>query len=297
MRTAIRSRAQSTFALVLAAVVLASACGGPTTPTGPRQIVSPPPVDPTPPKPNDAPIISSLTASSPRVEADGDVTVTASVQDAETPLDQLSYEWSATPVNGEFTGSGLEVRWRAPHLQKTPDLYSLSLLVTEKYKSDGQPAENKVSKTVQVHYNDSQSEIMRISTRFLTELFPDFSVSPQAAVQDFSDSCSEKASELSDVTNNRINFHILSGTYTNVSINVNGEKTSADVSGLCTFVDIPMDPKNPNYGKRESVSGVCTLTAIYEDWKWFLCSSHFKGLGTVTLGTLRYRVPGRIIWP
>jgi hypothetical protein len=102
---------------------------------------------------------------------------------------------------------------------------------------------------------------------------------------------------LSDVTNNRINFQILSGTYTNVSISVDGARTSADVSGLCTFVDIPKDPKNPNYGKRESVSGICTLTAVYENWKWFLCSSHFRGLGVATLDSLRYRVPGRVVSP
>jgi hypothetical protein len=280
---------------IAAAVGFVPACSGPTTPS--RPIVSTPPVVTTPPKPNEAPVISALTANSPRVEANGDVTVAAVVQDAETPIDQLSYQWSAAPVNGEFFGAGREVRWRAPRLQRTPDLYTLSLLVTEKYTSGGQAAENRVSKSVQVHYNDSQSEIMRISMRFLTELFPDFSVSPQAAVQDFTDSCSEKFNELSDVTNNRINFHILSGTYTNVSINVNAAKTFADVGGLCTFVDIPTDPKNPNYGRRESVSGVCTLTVLYENWKWFLCSSHFRGTGTVTLGNLRYRVPGRIIWP
>jgi len=288
-------RAHADFVYVLAIVILVSSCGG--GPTGPREIVSPPPVETTPPKANEAPVISSLTTSSPRVEADEEVTVTAVVQDAETPADQLAYQWSATPVNGEFTGAGREVRWRAPRLQKTPDLYSLSLLVTEKYTSRGQPAENKVLKTAQVHYNDSRGEILRISMRFLTELFPDFSVPALAAVQDFSDSCAEKYSELSDVTNNRINFHILSGTYTNVSIDVDAEKTFANVSGFCTFVDIPMDPNNPNYQKRESVSGVCTLTAVYENWKWFLCSSHFKGIGTVPLGNLRYRVPGQIVRP
>ena len=295
MRIPAQRIAHANLVCVLVILVLASGCG-PTTPTGPRQVVSTPPVDPTPPKPNEAPVIGSLTTDSPRVEADGDVTVTASVQDAETPIDQLSYQWSAAPASGTFTGAGREVRWRAPRLQKTPDLYSLSLLVTEKYTSGGQPAENRVSKTVQVHYNDSPSEIMRISLRFLTELFPDFSVSPQAAVQDFTDSCDEKFKELSDVTNNRINFHILSGTYTDVAIRLDSAKTSADVSGICTFVDIPMDPKDPNYLKRESVKGICTLTAVYENWQWFLCSSHFSGLGTVPLN-LRYRVPGQIVWP
>ena len=144
-------------------------------------------------------------------------------------------------------------------------------------------ADNKVLKSVAIHYNDSPTEITRIGARFLTELFPDVSVSPQAAVQDFTDSCDEKAKEFNDVTNNRINFHILSGTYSDITVDIDAARTSADVSGRCTFVDIPADPNNPFYGKRESVSGICTLTAMYENWRWFLCSSHFKGLGTVLL--------------
>src|SRR4051812_5812341 len=287
MRTGVQSRARVYLAGLFAFAIVASACSG-STPTAPKP-------EPTPQKPNAPPVITSLSVANPRVDADGEVTVTAVVEDAETPVDQLSYQWSATPVNGEFTGQGREVRWRAPKAQKTPDTYTLSLAVTEKYTSLGQPVENKVTKTVDIRYNDSSNEVMRISMRFLTELFPNFSVSAQDAVQDFADSCPGKASELSDVTNNRKSFQILSGTYTNVSVGLNGTKTSADVSGVCTFVDIPKLPNDPNFGRRESVSGICSLTAVYENWRWYLCSSGFKGLGTTPLEQLRYRVPGRIV--
>src|SRR4029079_18616742 len=97
----------------------------------------------------------------------------------------------------------------------------------------GQPAENKATKTVDIHYNDSQNEVLRIGMRFLTELFPSVAVSAPEAVQDFSDSCPGKASELSDVANNRKNFRILSGTYTNVSVGFNTTKKSRDVRGGC----------------------------------------------------------------
>ena len=197
-------------------------------------------------------------------------------------------------MNGTFTGSGPIATWRAPRQQVTPDLYALKLLITEKYTSGGQPKENSVSSTVQVHYNDSPKEITTISMRFLTELFPTYTIPAQQAVADFSDSCSEKASEYSDVANNRINFQILSGTYTNVSVTPNADRTFADVSGTCVFRDIPKDPKNPNVGKTETVTGICRLTAIYENWKWWLCSSRFEGIG-VTTNSLRYRVPGRIV--
>ena len=279
------------FSSVFVVAFTALSCGDSTTkpsPVTPPAVVEPPPV-----VRNDAPIIASMTVSNPRVEADQAVVATAFVSDAETPLDQLTYQWSGAPVNGTFTGSGPIATWRAPRQQTTPDLYTLKLLITEKYISAGQPKENSVSSTVQVHYNDSPKEITTISMRFLTELFPTYTIPAQQAVADFSDSCSEKASEYNDVANNRNNFQILSGTYTNVSVTPNADRTFADVSGTCVFKDIPKDLKNPNAGKTETVTGICRLTAIYENWKWWLCSSHFEGIG-VTASSLRYRVPGRI---
>jgi hypothetical protein len=292
MRRISSSRIRPMLLVAVAIVALVSACSS-GSPTAPKPVPTPDP--PPPPKPNDPPVISSLVASSPRVEADDEIALTASVQDAETPIDQLLFAWTATPVNGQFTGTSAQVRWRAPHQQRTPDLYTLRLVVTERYQSGGQTLQNDATKSIDVHYNDSPTEITRIGMRFLTELFPDFNTSPQSAVQDFSDSCSGKRDELSDVTNNRINFHILSGTYSNVQVDLNGDRTSANVNGACTFVDIPTNPTNPNVGRRESVTGICTLTAVYENWQWFLCESHFRGLGTVPLGELQYRVPGQIV--
>jgi hypothetical protein len=278
--------------LCLAAALAGSSCGGTTTKPTP---VTPPIVEPPPVVRNDAPVIASMVVNSPRVEADQDVVATAFVSDAETPLDQLTYQWSATPVNGTFTGPGPIATWRAPRQQTTPDTYTLKLLITEKYTSAGLPKENTVSSSVQVHYNDSVREITTISMRFLTELFPTYTVPANQAVVDFSDSCSEKSAEQNDVANNRINYQILSGTYTNVSVSPNGSRTFADVSGICVFKDIPKDSKDPNFGKTETVTGICRLTAIYENWKWWLCSSNFEGSGRTT-NSLRYRVPGRLVY-
>jgi hypothetical protein len=268
-----------------------SSCGGNTTKPTP---VTPPIVEPPPVVRNDAPVVASMTVNSPRVEADQEVVATAFVSDAETPLDRLTYQWSATPMNGTFTGPGPVATWRAPRQQPTPDTYSLKIQITEKYTSAGLPQENNVSSSVQVHYNDSIREITTISMRFLTELFPTYTVTAQQAVIDFSDSCSEKSSEQNDVANNRINYQILSGTYTNVSVTPNSGRTFADVSGSCVFKDMPKDSKDPNFGKTETVSGICRLTAIYENWRWWLCSSKFEGTG-ITTNSLRYRVPGRLV--
>src|SRR5262245_55846711 len=95
-----------TLALVLPLV--AGGCGS-DPPVGPT---------PTPPVDNNAPpVISSLTAGSQRAEAGESVQVTSIVLDSETLPDQLQYDWSASPVNGTFVGSGRQVSWRAPFLQ------------------------------------------------------------------------------------------------------------------------------------------------------------------------------------
>lgn len=283
---------------VAAATVSLAACGS-TSPTRPSQSPTPSPADPTPappPQPTapNAPPTVTLSSTSPRVEEDNEVAITAAVVDTETPVDQMTYEWSAAPNPGQFIGTGRQVRWRAPRLQPTPDLYTITLTVTEKYTQNGEPKENKATATLPLHYNDSYREINRITFHFLTELFPNYSVTPQQAVQDFTDSCIGKSAELADITVNRANFHILSGTYTNVTITPDKAMTTADVSGTCTFTDIPTDPKNPNYGKTETVTGVCMLNAVYENWKWYLCSSRFKGIGT-TVNSFLYRVPGQIV--
>ena len=289
MRSRFPMRGRSLASLFAGAMIWTVACGGSsTTPSSPTPTPQPQPT------PNAAPTIVSLTASSQRVDADAEVTLTAVVQDAETPLDQLTYQWSSTPIGGDFIGSGAQIRWRAPRGQTTPAIYSIKLTVVEKYVSAGQPAQQDVSKSVDVHYNDSPAEVRRIGMRFLTELFPDFTVAPAAAVQDFSVSCPGKGFELSDVTNNRKNFHILSGSYSPGPIDFDSTKTSATVSGQCTFVDIPTDPTNPFYNRRESVTGICTLTAVYESWRWYLCNSSFRGISTTPLNQLRYRVPGQI---
>jgi len=121
-----------------------------------------------------------MTLSSPRVEADEDVTITAVVEDADTPVDALTYEWSSSSAKGVFVGQGRQVRWTAPHLQATPDLYTLTLTVTENYTdpTTNEAKQFKVSKSVEVHYNVSYRDLSRISMRFLTELFPNVSVTP-----------------------------------------------------------------------------------------------------------------------
>lgn len=256
-------------AFILCAVVIlafAPACGGPTIPTTPP-IVTPPP----PPPPNNAPTITSLKLSSPRVEADQQIAVTAAVTDDVTPVDQLTYEWSATPVNGTFTGTGAEVRWRAPHGQPTPGLYTLTLTVTENYTESGVAKQNTVRSTAQARYNDSYAEVSKLSVDFLHD-FGTYTTSPEQCVRNFSDSCNGKAEELGQIRDNRINFQIQSATLGTPAIRFDGDLSFANADVPCTFVSIQKAT-----GKTETATGTCLLTAVYEAFKWFLCDSHFTG--------------------
>jgi hypothetical protein len=268
-----RRRAHSVY--IPLTVALISGCGG--SPTGPRQVVSPPSADTTPSRPNDVPVVNSLTTSRSRVEADQEVVVTARVQDDVTPIDQLIYEWSAKPVNGTFTGSGLQVTWRAPRLEATPDTYTLTLTVIEKYTDKGVAKENRATAAVQVHYNDSTAEISKLSVGFLND-FATYSISAEQCVRNFSDSCNGKAAELSDIRANRINLQIQSGRLGTPTVVLNGDLTFANSNVPCTFVSTLKAT-----GKTETATGTCLLTAVYENFKWFLCDSHFSGSATTAI--------------
>ena len=76
-------------------------------------------------------MISGLTAQGTRkkepanlADANEEIVLTASVTDAETANDKLTFEWSS-PV-GSFSGTGPLVRWRAPASVPAPVVASSS---------------------------------------------------------------------------------------------------------------------------------------------------------------------------
>lgn len=268
---------QRASAALSAAVLLSAGCGG-ATPSAP----TPPPV-----VTNTPPVIASVVTSEPRVDAGDTVQVTATITDPETPVDQLAYAWSATPVNGAFAGTGRQVAWTAPTGAPTPGLATIGLSVSESYLSQGLPQKNVVSSSVQIHYNDSPAELLGLARQFYTDFWT-FSVSPAQCVRNFSDSdacAATKAEELSDITGNRENFHILGGTYPAPQVTLNGTKTFATVDGPCAFEDTVNAT-----GAHEVVSGTCHLSAVYENWQWYLCQSTFDHPLDRTQ-SFRYRAP------
>jgi hypothetical protein len=211
-----------------------------------------------------------MSVGSPRVEADGQVQVTAVVRNGDIPPADFTWAWSAKPVNGAFTGTGAQVSWQAPRLQQTPDTYTLMLGIKAPYNDNGTPKEYAVSSSAQVHYNDSPREVSGITLQFLKD-FTTFSVSPEQCVRNFSDSCPGKADELHDIQQNRALFHINGGAFSVSSVTFNSDRTRASVVAPCTFYNLSAT------GQSDTIGGTCLLTSIYENWSWLLCESHFQG--------------------
>jgi hypothetical protein len=247
---------------------------------------------------NRPPTIGGITSRSSRANApsafadlDDTLTVTATVSDAETPADQLRYEWTADA--GAFAGSGREVTWRAPAQATTPAVVRLSLTVIETYQtvnSQGLPvsAEHRVPATFDVRLHASAKEVRDMSVEFLID-FSQQRLSPEQVVRNFSDSCRGKFAELDEVRNNQ-------NVYTITAYNVEGNppvevafagvcRERGRTGDACSYVNVRWDSTEKANGKRSVTIGVDQVNAIYENSRWRLCDSDF--FGTQTINGLR----------
>jgi hypothetical protein len=266
------SLAGTLAAIVVTSGLVAGGCGGSPT-------VTPPVVTNTPP------IIESL-AIGTRAEADQPIQIAAAVKDAETPLSQLTYTWSASPQSGLFSGNSVSgsqalITWRPPKGQKTPDVYTITLTVTESYTSGGQAKQNIVSSSTTVPYNDSPKELGEMGLRFLG-YFANSAISAQACLIDFNDSCRGKADELGDIEFNRAHYTILSHTFGEPRVTYVAGNSSAEVlirtaitSRIKSCDGIP-SPCTVN--AIEDVLFDAYLPSVYEQGRWWLCSSNAFGI-------------------
>jgi hypothetical protein len=266
-------RVSAAAVIALTGSLVLGACGSrPPTDPGP---VNPPP----PPPPNAAPVIESITVAGDRVEADAEIAVTATVRDAETPIEQLKFEWKADA--GTFSGEGPAVKWRAPKDAPTPADYTLQLIVTETYASGTQTGQNVVGATspsIRVH--NSPKELGDLSLKFLNA-FAMSSVPADVAVQDFSDSCDGKFDERDQIRDNRDWYEILSSSLSLKRVSVAASAMRGDITVACEFVSkVKKCPPNMvpcRVGDTQRVQGDCVLTGIYEQRRWWLCTSNFYG--------------------
>jgi hypothetical protein len=235
---------------------------------------------------NNPPVIQSLTPSSPRVEVNTEVGLTAVVQDQETNPANLIYEWSASA--GSFASAAASTRWRAP-ATSAPAAYTLTLTVIERYTvtdPDGVTStrENRTVATAQVQVNDSPGEIAALATTFIDDfIHPDRS--PEFCVRNFSDNCSGKADELSDIRFNRANFVIDpsrssmgSGSiafYDNGSASRRTVVPAAQAGFAVLLATCRFASTDLRTGVFGTVTGTCELTTVYENFRWYLCDSHY----------------------
>ena len=245
------------------ALCLLSGCGDPPSKPSPPPVVN-----------NQPPVISSVVAGADRVEAGTEVEVVATVTDAETPVEQLTYTWSAMPAGGVFTGTGTRVRWRAPSGASSPDTYRFVVTVSEQYTSQGQPQTNTVtSSSSGTHYNDSVAEITAVAVQFYKD-FGTYSVSAAECVRNFSNSCPGKTEEQQQIQDNRnrTDFRIVgSALLGSPSVSIGSQRVTGEYRQRCQFEDVEI-----RTGRRYRVEGSCFLTAVYENWRWWLCDSHFQ---------------------
>ena len=238
---------------------------------------------------NRAPAISSLSARGSRpnepvnfADADEEITVTAVVEDPDTPASQLTYEWRADA--GTFSGSGASVTWRAPVFVSTPGTVTITLTVR-----DGSPATAAAtSKPLSIRVHDSKKEVGDLATQFLTD-FSNSTVAPEVVVRNFTDSCPGSRDELSDVEHNRRCYRIDSHDLgvPDVTVNFDGRCAFRDRPGdACATVNVEWRSTTISsaeecggqpVGTRGVALGVDWIAAVYENSRWWLCSSDFEG--------------------
>jgi hypothetical protein len=242
------------------------------------------------PAPNPPPVITSFALQSTRSNAPSnfadvgeEVVATATVQDAETPISKLLFEWSAE--GGTFTGTGASVRWRAPTGITTPAQLKVTVKVTEPLDGTSQ----SVSSTLTVRVHDSIKEITEMSVQFLRD-FSEQVLSPENVVRNFYAGCPGRDSELADVSNNQTYYKINSYTIfspTSANINFGGTCPFRNKTGVDGCVQTPVEwhaTYKPT-GLTETSKGTDQTTAVYRNSRWWLCDSDFDGMTTRPFST------------
>jgi len=217
------------------------------------------------------------------------IAITATVTDAETPVDQLAFQWTAD--NGTLTGTGPSVAWKAPDNGTTPLESTIHLTIVERYvTTDSIIHENTVTQTTTVSVHDSPKEVGDMAVQFLTD-FSHSEVPPAIVVRNFTDTCRGKEDELDDVRHNRNCFVI-------TDYSVGSPTTTIQFDSVCPFraraadacVSVPVRWVSTGKGCPDELANGATgvsegtdwVTAVYQGSKWYLCDSDFEGSATST---------------
>jgi hypothetical protein len=268
----------------LLAVGALVACNPPMAPNPPGPPPPPPPV-------NTPPVITSLAATRSAMETTESILVAATVEDQESGHDRLTFLWSSPAGSGTFVATGVDASWQAAADLATPVDIPLTLTVVESYEgldAQGELAtlEHRVSRSVTVRVHNSVKELGDMGLSFL-EKFANSSLSPDECLVDFSDNCSGKQSEREDIERNREHYLILDWELGTPSVTNLSKYNRADIAIPCSFQSAFVKcsaevTEDCVVGEIESVSGTCRLTAVYEQARWWLCSSRFSSSGSLS---------------
>jgi hypothetical protein len=279
---------------VLACIGVLAGCGGgspPTRPTPQPAAAPPPPPPPPPPAANLAPVIGGLTAQGTRrrepanlADAGEEIVVTASVTDAETPADRLTFEWSSPA--GSFTGTGTSVRWRAPASVPAPFVATLQLRVVD--------GDQRAERTIAVRVHDHAREVGDMATLFLRD-FSDSRVAPATVMRNFLADCYGTRDERQQVENNRRDFTILASSVGPARVTVDFDGTcpyDRKEGDACSQSAVRWESRKLN-GEIEIVEGTDQVAAVYRQDRWWLCDSSFDGRKVFGTGAFFRLLTGR----
>jgi hypothetical protein len=270
------------YAPILALTVIALACGDSPNNPGP---INPPP----PPVNNTAPVITSITVQGTRrnepanfADVSETVAVTAAVTDAETNVDLLQYNWTATL--GSFSGTGARVSWVAPAVAPQPVSVTITLEVVERF---GTNQENRVNRTATVALHDSIKEVGDMSVRFLTEFSkPQTNKDVNDIMRDFKASVcpvpGEVIEEQDQVRSHYQNFfmHSYQIGLPRVTVDFGGTCIGAYAplrGDACATVPVTWNSTDLRTNSSGTTRGTDYLTAMFvaAENRWWLCSSRF----------------------
>jgi hypothetical protein len=250
---------------------------------------------------NTPPVVSALTITPQRPKQPvtmatiGDrITLTVSVNDAETPAGNLTYEWTANPTLGTFTGTGASVQWTAPATVTSAQTVLLLLTVVEKYQeadAQGLPInrEHRIQQSAVLKVHDSVKEIGDMAVDFL-RLFSDSSKQAVEVLHNFSQTCDEGKGyrdEFKDVNDHRAAVTITDYTVSAAVVTMNFKSPQACVYGTgpadaCASVPVRWVDRSKTTGAAGGAQGTDYVSAVYESTGWRLCHSSFSGTSLLT---------------
>jgi hypothetical protein len=259
------------FRLSLLLAIITTGCNG-----GPG-------AGPLPPTTNNAlPVVTSIVVkgSAPREPAQyatlGEtVNVAATVTDAETPVAQLTYEWTSN-AGGSFGPPAATTTWTAPGstANATPLNVTLTLTVTERF---GTNQTNRVTATSIVNLHNSPKEVGDLAVLFLEEFSRQLPV--DAVMRNFSANCPTAADERQDVINQQNAVSVISHS-------IGAPSTNVPFTGVCPFrsrmgdacsaIPVSWVSSNKSSGEISRSSGTDYVTAVLESNQWRLCASDYE---------------------